>query len=138
VVQKSYGVVWRDGERPLAAGKLELRPRTLRLDGRHRVREIPYDELAGVRVGRSAEERIDGRPSVVVERWGGGRLTISTVAEAALLSEIVERLTELQLGAQRPRRIADDVDSWAHPSENGYASYLATPGPGDSEGGDIY
>jgi hypothetical protein len=82
------------------------------------------------RVGRSAEERIDGRPSVVVERRGGGRLTISTIAEAALLSEIVERLTELQLGAQRARRIADDVDSWARPSENGYASYLATPGPG--------
>ena len=37
-----------------------------------------------------------------------------------------------------PPRIAEDVYSWirAHPSEE--VSFAATPGPGDSEGGDVF
>jgi len=37
-----------------------------------------------------------------------------------------------------PPRLAEEVYSWvrAHPAE--YLSFESTPGPGDSEGGDIY
>ena len=37
-----------------------------------------------------------------------------------------------------PPRIAENVYSWArtHPSEN--VSFASTPGPGDSEGGDVF
>lgn len=66
------------------------------------------------------------------QRWGL-RSSSASPRHAPRSAEI-----EVQLGAQQPRRSADDVYSWARPSENGYASYLATPGPGDSEGGDIY
>ena len=70
-MQRSYGVVWRKGSGPLAAGKLELLPQGVRLEGLEGSFEIAYESLSGVRVGRATEERIDGRPSVVLERLAG-------------------------------------------------------------------
>jgi hypothetical protein len=96
-MQTSYGVVWREGEEPLVAGKLELRPSGIRLDGLDGSRDIPYGLLAGVRVGRLAGERIDGRPSVVLVRYTGGPIMIATVAKPSLMGEIVEKLAALQL-----------------------------------------
>lgn len=103
-MRTSYGVVWREGASPLAAGKLELLPRGIRLDGLERTQDIPYELLAGVRVGRLAGERIDGRLSVVIERRSGPPVTISTVAKPSLVGEIVERLAALQLGDDPARR----------------------------------
>lgn len=37
-----------------------------------------------------------------------------------------------------PPRIADDVYSWTRPPADEYVSFEATPGPGDSEGGDLF
>jgi hypothetical protein len=105
-MRTSYGVVWRDGASPLAAGKLELLPLGIRLDGLEGSQEIPYELLAGVRVGRLAGERIDGRPSVVLERRQGAPVTIATVAKPSLVGEIVERLAALQLGEDLGRRTA--------------------------------
>ena len=105
-----YGVTWREGALPPATGKLELLPRELRLEGLAEscpvVREIPYDGLAAVRVGRSAAERIDGRPTVVLERRAGVPITIATVAQSGVVGEIVERLASLQSGATATRRTA--------------------------------
>lgn len=105
-MKTSYGVVWREGESPLATGKLELLPRAIRLDGLEGAQEIPYELLANVRVGRLAGERIDGRPSLVLERRSGAPFTISTVAKPSLVGEIVERLAALQLGNDPSRRMA--------------------------------
>jgi len=104
-MRKSYGVVWREEGSPLAAGKLELLPFGIRLDGVTGTQEIPYERLASVRVGRLAGERIDGRPSVVLERRSGGPVTISTVAKPSLVGEIVEQLAALQLGDDPVRRM---------------------------------
>jgi hypothetical protein len=68
--------------------------------GRPATQTIPYEDLAGVRVGRSSSERIDGRPTVILERRTGLPLTLATVAQQTLLGEIVERLTALQLAAR--------------------------------------
>lgn len=220
-MRHTYGVVWRDGVAPLASGKLELLPRGLRLEGLEGVTEIPYNGLAGVHVGRTAAERINGRPSVVVERIGHVPVTIGTVAQSSLVGEIAERLAALQLGATAPRRlalvvplkpgaeeavrgllakgppfdpasiaeldrhevyltpeevvftfqsdsgsdaigamlsqpdfwqaagawqehldgpprVAEDVYSWARADDADELSFLPTPGPGDSDGGDIF
>ena len=220
-MQKSYGVVWREGDSRLAAGKLELLPLGIRLEGIEREQEIPYELLSGVRVGRMADERIDGQPSVVLERRTGVPVTIATVATPSLVGEIVERLAALQLGDDTvmrlaivlpikpgskdevrallesgppfdpaeipglerhqvlltaeeaifvfdssfghdalasliadpglwqaaaawrehiagPPRVAEDAYSWRRPQEHEELSALPTPGPGDSEGGDIY
>jgi hypothetical protein len=107
-MQKSYGVVWHEGSLPLATGMLELGPRDLHFDGlvgsRPAVQTIPYEELAAVRVGRSAAERIDGRPTVIIERRAGLPVTLTTVAQPTLLGEIVERITAMQVGGEAQRR----------------------------------
>jgi hypothetical protein len=220
-MKTSYGVVWREGGGQVVAGKLELLPRGLRFEGREGTCEIPYGQLAGVRIGRSNGERLDGRPTVILERRGADLVTISTVAQSNLIGEIAERLAELRLGVRTerrvavvlplragsrdavrallqsgppfdpeaveglerhevfltdgeavfvfeagpetgafvdllakpelwasvgawrdhvsgPPRIAEDVFSWQRPDEDDDVFYLATPGPGDSDGGDIY
>jgi len=104
-MQPSYGVVWREEGGEPATGKLELLPRTLRLDGRDGLREIAYEDVAAIRIGRSRADRINGGPAVVVERRGGERVIISTVAQPSLIGEIAERLAALQLGARKNRRI---------------------------------
>jgi hypothetical protein len=101
-MRTSYGVVWREGDHPLARGKLELLPRAVRLDGMAgsvpTTREIAYDYLTEIRIGRSPEERIDGRPSLVLEPRTGDTLSIASVAQAGVLAEI-----------------AEDVFSWTRP-----------------------
>jgi hypothetical protein len=37
-----------------------------------------------------------------------------------------------------PPRIAEDVFSWSRSESQNGVVYLATPGPGDSDGGDLY
>jgi hypothetical protein len=109
-MRKSYGVVWREGKRPLARGKLELLPRAMRLEGmtgsEPTTREIAYDYLSEVRIGRSAEERIDGHTCLVLEPRTGDTLSIASVAQSGVVAEIAERLAALQFGSAVRRRIA--------------------------------
>ena len=65
-------------------------------------REIAYDHLTEIRIGRSAEERIDGRPSLVLAPRTGETLSIASVAQSGVVAEIAERLAALQL-ERRPR-----------------------------------
>jgi hypothetical protein len=220
-MERSYGVVWREGDSDLTTGKLELLPAGVRLEGRESSRQIPYGRVSNVHIGRLPDERIDGRPSIVLEQFGGPAITIATVAQTSLVGEIAERLAALQLDAALPRRvaivvplkpgshdavrrlvaegppfdpaqvdgleahqvfvtekeaiftfdsslgedafdpvladpgfwkaaadwrehlagaprIADSVYAWARSEDGDELSFLATPGPGDSDGGDIY
>lgn len=220
-MQRTYGVVWREGVSPLSTGKLELLPGGLRLEGLEGSQDIPYQGVSGVHVGRTAAERINGRPSVVLERRGHVPVTIATVAQSSLVGEIAERLAALQLGPAAPRRLmlvlplrpgaheavrrllaegppfdvehipqldrhgvfltreeaifvfesaggadamvallsrsefwqaaglwqehiagpprlAEDAYSWSRAEETDELSFLPTPGPGDSDGGDIF
>lgn len=109
-MQTSYGVVWREGALPLASGKLELLPRAVRLDGMvgsvPTTREIAYDLLSEIRIGRSAQDRIDGRPTLVLAPRTGETLAIASVAQAGVVAEIAERLAALQFGSAAQRRTA--------------------------------
>jgi hypothetical protein len=109
-MRTSYGVVWREGHKPLARGKLELLPRAIRLDGMSGSepisREIAYDYLSEIRIGRLAHERIDGRPSLMLEPRTGDAVAIASVAQSGVIAEIAERLAALQLGAEGRRRMA--------------------------------
>jgi len=101
-MRSTYGVVWREGEGPLSRGKLELLPESLRLDGvaasAPLSREVSYDQLAEVRVGRAAGERIGGRPSLVLEPRAGGTISIASIAEAGVIGELAERIAVLRAG----------------------------------------
>ena len=109
-MRTTYGVVWREGHKPLARGKLELLPRAVRLDGMSgsepASREIAYDYLAEIRIGRSPEERIDGRPSLVLAPRTGETLAIASVAQSGVVAEIAERLAAMQFGSEGRRRLA--------------------------------
>ena len=109
-LQSSYGVVWREGTHALARGKLELLPRALRLDGMSgsepAAREIAYESLSEIRIGRNGHDRLDGRPSLVLESRYREPVTIASVAQSGVISELAERLAELQLGAEATRRMA--------------------------------
>ncbi|HKA26374.1 MAG TPA: hypothetical protein VKD88_03315 [Gaiellaceae bacterium] len=220
-MERSYGVVWKEGSHEPVPGKLELLPRALRLDGRGSTREVPYETVAAIRVGRASSDRINGGPSVIVERNLGDPITIATVAQSSVVGEIAERLAALRLDAQTnnrvivivplkpeshaavgrllkqgppfdpgtiegldrhdvfltpdeavfvfeshlgaealaplladpklweavaawgeyvagPPRFADEVFSWSRRDAAEDVSFLPTPGPGDSDGGDIY
>jgi hypothetical protein len=95
-MKTSYGVVWREGEEPVISGKLELFPNGLRLEGRDGLCVIPYAQLSSVRIGRATGDRLGGQPSVVVERSHGERVTIATVAQPGIISEIADRLAVCQ------------------------------------------
>jgi hypothetical protein len=105
---RSYGIVWREGSLPTATGKLELLPRRLRLDGLSGsepvTREVDYDGIGSVRVGRDAADRLDRRPTVVIERRAGAPFTIATVDQPGLVGELAERLAAMQHGAEGARR----------------------------------
>ena len=99
-MRTSYGVVWREGSLPLASGKLELLPRAVRLDGMvgsvPTTRQIPYGLLSEIRIGRSALDRIDGRPTLVLASRSGNHYAIASVTQAGVIAEIAERLAALQ------------------------------------------
>jgi hypothetical protein len=126
-VERSYGVVWKEGSRGPVTGKLELLPRELRLEGLDSTRTVPYEDVASIRVGRSASDRINGGASVVVERRLGDPITIATVAQPSLVGEIAERLAALQLGARTSRRVVVIVP--LKPGANASVSRLLKQGP---------
>jgi hypothetical protein len=109
-MSRTYGVVWREGMLPPATGKMELLPRALSLEGladsQPARREIAYDSLACVRVGRTSADRIHGRPTVVVEPRRGPSISIATFDQPGLVGEIVEHLSALVLRAEGGTRTA--------------------------------
>jgi hypothetical protein len=121
VMRKTYGVIWQEGMLPLGTGTLELLSRGMRFEGsvgsHPTVRNVGYEGVAGVRVGRAAD-RIEGRPTVVLERRIGLPITIATVPQSSLVGEIAERLAALQLGPEATRRTALVVPlkQGAHPA----------------------
>jgi hypothetical protein len=97
-MRTTYGVVWREGERPLARGKLELLPRSVRLDGlagaEQVALEIPYDDLDAVRTGRTSSDRLNGHPTLVLERRDAEPIVIAAVAQAGVVAELTEHLAK--------------------------------------------
>ena len=102
-MRRTYGVVWREGDEPLARGKLELLAHALRLDGLSGTdpvsREIAYDGLAGVHVGRSPAERLNGHSTLVLEPASGASISLAAVAQPGVVGELAERLAELRLAS---------------------------------------
>jgi hypothetical protein len=105
-VKPTYGVKWREPDGRTYVGRLALGPRTLRLEGREPNgpavdRQIGYDELQGMWLGSRGDERLDGRPALVVERADGRYLVTSAGMGAGIVQELVERLAQLRTAAPR-------------------------------------
>jgi len=94
---RSYPVTWAVDDGPVRAGKLELSPSGLRLEGgdpRGRLYSLSlrYRDLAGVYVARLATERIRRLPTLIVDRPGSGAIRIATIGGLGLTTEVFERL----------------------------------------------
>jgi hypothetical protein len=105
-MKTSYAVKWREPGGRTFLGRLDFTPHALLLDGRNGddygvTRTIGFDEMRGFRVGRADDERLDGQPTLVIERPGGEWVITSKVVHAGVLQELVDRLAELRLAPRR-------------------------------------
>jgi len=96
----SYAVLWSEPAWEIEAGKLELEPVGLRFEGVRggragRVHRVYYDDIHGVRIGRRPNERIGGRPALVLDLAVGGPLRIAGVNGLGTISELAEQLVPL-------------------------------------------
>jgi hypothetical protein len=134
--KKTHGIVRREGTAPRGRRLAVVMP--LKPGGRDAVRALldagpPFDP-AGIpglerhEVFLSSEELV-----FVFDSDDGAEALI-----AHLSGEAPPAIVAWREHIAGPPRIADEIFSWARAPENGTFSYLPTPGPGDSEGGDIF
>jgi hypothetical protein len=93
----SYPISWQEPDGSLGSGRLEVGAQALLLDGRNGApvkRAIPYEEISAVRVARS-NERLQGRPTLLVDLNPEGTLRIAGVAGPGIVSELAARLSAL-------------------------------------------
>jgi len=95
----SYAVVWDEEGRPTATGKLVLDADAAVVSGTAGGRQLcsdrlAYAEIAGIRIGRTRDERLGGYPTLIVERHNRTLVRIG-VFGAGLLTELASLLTAL-------------------------------------------
>jgi len=106
----SYPIVWREGDGPKRNGKFELERGHIVLEGSEtggalaRL-SLSYTELVEVRIGRSLDERIAGRQSLILERRAGSPIRISKIAGLGSVVDLGHVVAELlaQSGSARDR-----------------------------------
>lgn len=96
----SYAVLWSEPRHQVEAGKLELEAKSLRFEGSRgprsaRIHRVLYDDIDGVRIAHRTEERLGGRPALVLNLIAGGPLRIGSVDSVGTVSELAEELTRL-------------------------------------------
>jgi hypothetical protein len=96
----SYAVLWSEPRHHVEAGKLELEARSLRFEGSRgprsaRIHRVSYHDIDSVRVGHGAQERLGGRPAIVLDLAAGGPLRIGSVDGVGTVSELADELTRL-------------------------------------------
>ena len=219
----SYAVTWQQGDDVMSSGRLEVYDDRLAFEGPGEngvasELNVDFSDLVDVHVGRSPDERLAGRQTLVLERRGGDPIRIAGVVQPGIVTELAahvgSRLREerpmsravvvvpLQEGASEkaaqllrkgppfdpyavglerhnvflteseavfvfeaadldvaehligddgiwqaaeswkdlvagPPRLAEDSYSWQRPHVPDHVSFAPTPGPGDSEGGDL-
>lgn len=97
-MRTTYAVTWRSNGSGLCSGKAELRARALHLDAVGQHVELRYDDLTGISIARKPDERIAGRPTLVLGRRDHPPIRLASVAQLGIISELAERLTSLHLG----------------------------------------
>jgi hypothetical protein len=101
-MHRTYAVTWQEPHSAPHSGKLELRVTGLSLEGSNNgsgiaALLIPYEEVVGMRLA-PGRERLDGRPTLELDRRGHGTLRVASVVAPGIISEIAEGLGALRLG----------------------------------------
>lgn len=107
-MHERYPVIFREHGKTPVAGSLELRDDRLVLAGRtdHRRLElsVPFEAIAEVRIGRLPDDRLNGYPTLVLERAELPALQVAPFG-AGLLSEIADLVSVLT----SERRAGDEL-----------------------------
>lgn len=97
---ESYAALWREPGEVIARGKVVLGHDVLAVEGTtgdRRVvrREIPYTAIESVQIGRGPDERLNSRPTLVVERTSAPPLQLDVLGTGMLfeLSDLLAALT---------------------------------------------
>ena len=92
----SYAVTWQRGEQATRAGRLELLPGGLTLEGSGTngaaSETIDFGDLLDVRIGRATSDRLSGRQTLVLERRGGAPIRIASIVQPGVITELAEHL----------------------------------------------
>ena len=101
----SYAVTWREEKLPTYTGKLELGATWLRFEGgstngRSAVEMIRHRDIASVWIGRGREERVQGRPVLLLERRSGGLIRIASLHGLGTIREIADHVEAAASGAR--------------------------------------
>jgi hypothetical protein len=87
----SYTVIWHDAA-GAEVGRLELERNALTFHGAGCDRTILFGDIDAVHVGRSAAERLAGRPSLVLSPRAGGEVRIGSLDGLGALNELASTL----------------------------------------------
>jgi hypothetical protein len=131
VAAPRFPVVWREGEGAAAVGELVVERELMRFEGARAGRaveaELRFVDVQDVRVARRAPERVDGRPTIVLDRRSAPPLFVEPVG-ANLLGEIAALLTRLhEEGGRRTEHVAVIVP--LRRGESARAAGLVESGP---------
>ena len=112
----TYAVTWEEPEGTRRSGRLELGADALHLDGSNgdgaASTKLPYANVSRFRLARSGAERLQGRPTLLLELRGGQVLKIAGVSQPGIVAELSDRLGVLagdpsSSGESRDRRPAE-------------------------------
>ncbi|HEU5211392.1 MAG TPA: hypothetical protein VFU10_01345 [Gaiellaceae bacterium] len=96
-MERSYAVAWQNGDGRQHAGRLDLGPTALRLEGATAGHVLPYAELDEIGIAR-----LSGRPALVL-RARAQTFLVACVGEPGALGELVDRLSQIRATAQPAR-----------------------------------
>jgi len=96
----TYAVAWQEPDGSVSSGRLELGTDALVLEGRRGGsgvrRTFPYREMTALRIARGSADRLQGRPTLVVDLAEGGELRLAGVAQPGIVPELAGRLASLR------------------------------------------
>ncbi|MES1248716.1 MAG: hypothetical protein ABUS54_13695 [Actinomycetota bacterium] len=94
----SIPVIWTEDGTPALAGRLDVLRDHLHFEGgvreRRRSVDLPFREIATARMGRATDERVNGRPAIVLALAGGGSVAFAGFGRPGALVEILHQIEE--------------------------------------------
>jgi hypothetical protein len=103
MVDLSIPVIWVENDDAPLAGRLDVSPSGLHLDGgsreSRRTRDLRFTDILSFRIGRDGTDRIRGRAAVVLALAGGGRLSFVGFDRPGVVRELAERLERAGVAA---------------------------------------
>lgn len=127
----TYAVSWEEPNGMTGSGRLELGHDALLLVGQNGSSEVrrafPYRNMSGLRIARSAMERLQGRPTLVVDLESGGSLRIAGVGQPWIVTELASRIGALTHDNRLVERLALVVP--LKPGAKPRAKHLLAQGP---------